>query len=231
MSLADETYDSFQHRPGSDFIATRYALGGLVRTLRRRAPTSVLEVGPGIGTTTRVVISTLDAVHGPGAYTLYGIEHVPFCLKQMARNLGPDRARTVVVDRYEEIPGDHPPFEFVLIDGGGEGEDDGSLPAEHVADQNRRYVSELAPRAVVFVENKRPAQRAIVERELTVPYAYAHVRPWDDGAGYHLYQLHPTATERLRAAGRGVLDRVWFDTGLARRSARTVRRVRRRLRR
>jgi len=227
--LADETYDRFQHRPGSGFIATRYALDGLERRLRERAPRSVLEVGPGIGTTTSVVIATLDQVHGPIGYSLYGIEHVPFCLEQMAINLGDDRSRTTVVERYEMIPEDHPLFEFVLVDGGGEGEADGDVWADHVALQNRLYVSELSHRALVFVENKRPAQRAVFEAELRVPYAYAHFRPWDDKAGYHLYQLHPTGPERARFVVRRVIERVWFDTGAARFAGRTVRRVRKRL--
>ena len=89
--------------------------------------------------------------------------------------------------------------------------------------------SELSHRALVFVENKRPAQRAVFEAELRVPYAYAHFRPWDDKAGYHLYQLHPTGPERARFVVRRVIERVWFDTGAARFAGRTVRRVRKRL--
>ena len=229
MSRGREVHDLFAQRAGSDYIATTYALEGLDRALRRRAPRTVLEVGPGIGTTTSLVIRTLDELHGPGSYELCGIEHVEFCLQQMELNLGSEVSKTTVVSRYEELPEDVGPFEFVLVDGGGEGEADGSLPAEHVRQQNRLYVSRLAERAVVFVENKRPDQRAIFEAELDRPWSYVHVRPWNDAPGYHLYQLEPGLRDRLHAALRRVADRWWYDTGCARWTNRQVRRVARRL--
>ena len=76
MSIGTETHQRFSGRPGSDFIATAYALDGLAEELRRRRPRTVLEVGPGIGTTTSVTIRVLDELWGRGAYRLYGIEHV-----------------------------------------------------------------------------------------------------------------------------------------------------------
>lgn len=159
---AATVYDEFKGKPGSNYIATEYALNGLIRWIGKCQPRVILEVGPGIGTTTRAVMATLDRLHGEGNYQLAGIEHVPFCLDQMANNLGADLAKTTVVDRYELVP-DWGPIEFLLVDGGGEGEADGSLAPKHVASQNALYVSNLASRAVVFVENKRPNQRAIYE--------------------------------------------------------------------
>lgn len=146
----------------------------------------------------------------------------------MANNLGADLAKTTVVDRYELVP-DWGPIEFLLVDGGGEGQADGSLAPKHVASQNALYVSNLASRAVVFVENKRPNQRAIYEREMGRPWVYAHYRSWDDKPGFHVYQLDPTWSDRLRLGGRNLWDRSWHGRGIGRKVARTYRRLRRRL--
>lgn len=230
MSIGTDTHRRFAGRPGSDFIATAFALDGLAEELRRRRPRTVLEVGPGIGTTTSVTVGVLDELWRRGGYRLYGIEHVPFCLEQMATNLGDDLAATTVVERYEDLPGDRDRFDFVLVDGGGEGHDDGDLDPDHVRAQNRLYVSELSERAVVFVENKRPRQRAIFEAAIEGPWSYAHHRPWNDAPGYHVYRLDPTPAERREATLHGLADRLWFDSGAARGTARTLRRIRRRLR-
>lgn len=236
MADASAIYREFEEKPGSQWIAGEYALRGLIRRVKERQPRRVLEIGPGLGTTTRALIAALD--EAGGEYRLAGIEEVRYCLEHLPANLGPDIAKTTVVQRYGQIPEGFEPWDFVLVDGGWVTDfdypDAPTVTQELIEAENRLYVSALAPRAVLFVENGRPHQRAIFERELASQgrsYSYAHYRPLSGRKGYHLFQLDPTAAERVTIGARQVVDQNWSGRGLGRTSTRFGRRVRRRLRR
>lgn len=211
MSIGTDVLRAFGARPGSTYIASAFAIDGLVEWLRRVRPRTVLEVGAGIGTLTSVSIQQLDAIHGPGSYRYVAIEAEPFCLGQFDANIGADRGKVTLADRYEAIPAGMAPFDFVIVDGGGPYAEDGDSDLDFVSAQNRLYASELAPHGVVFVEKDRHWQRETIRYALRDrACAYCHYQPWTARPGYHIYRFEPTPGEERelsRSNMIGDLDR------------------------
>lgn len=195
MSVGSDIRQAFKSRPGKNHIASAYAIDGLAKWLSRTRPKAILEVGAGIGTLTTVLISYLDEVHGPGQYRLVSIEAEPDCLERLDENLGSERAKVTVVDRYEAISPGMAPFDFIIIDGGGPYPEDGEHELDFVTSQNLLFTSELARNGIVFVEKNRERQREWVMEVLQDrESAYCHYQPWTAGAGYHIYWFEPAAS-------------------------------------
>lgn len=206
----------FADRPGAGYLASGYALDGLDRWVGRRRPARVLEVGAGIGTTTAVLIEALDRARVPlgdiDQPRHVAVERVPFCLDQMAANLGGDRDRVVVRDWPAEVPPG--PYDLVCIDGLDPHDGDPDVTRERSDLETARAVSDLARRAVVIVENKRDRQRAVVEASSRPGWVSAWIRPWDGTPGYHLYLFDPTVGERVGLSIRRAADRLWHPRGI-----------------
>lgn len=204
---AQRIFETFRDLPGSRAIASEFALNGLIRELERSEPRSVLELGPGIGTTTKVLLD-LNPVGAES--TVWCVEENEWCRQQMDTNLSADASRVNVVESVGDIPPSAGPFDFVLVDGPGD-------PS---------WADRLAPRAAVFVENYRADQRAAMSARTNRPRVSRSRWPLVSLgrlAGYHVIQFEPTAFERvvfgvgdgfnqgadrLRMANRRVLKRL-----------------------
>jgi hypothetical protein len=83
-SEARSIHRQFKSKPGSDHIASEFALAHLSALLRRHGPeiTSVVEIGSGIGTITYLLVSRL-----PESTRIVCTEHNSFCLQQLECNL------------------------------------------------------------------------------------------------------------------------------------------------
>src|SRR5438552_2510169 len=139
---AQEVYERFRQRPGSQHIATHGAIEGLIRWLSRARPSSILEVGAGIGTLTYAAVETLNRLGHP--YRLTCLEDNAFCLEQLRNNLAEHWRRFEVYDGMGAVPADRGQFDFIILDGGS---------------TSKEYFQRVAPRGVVFVEGWRLRQR------------------------------------------------------------------------
>lgn len=176
---AHEVFETFRNLPGSRAMASEFALTGLIRELERTRPTAILELGPGIGTTTHV-LATLDPVP---ATSVWCVEENEWCRQQLAINLAEEGARVQVVNSVAQLPPDAGPFDFVLVDGPGD-------PS---------WADRLAPRAAVYVENHRQDQRDALSARTGRPHVTRSRWPLASLgrlAGYHVIQFEPTALER-----------------------------------
>lgn len=181
--LAQTIHDRFVVRPGSQHIASPFAIEVLLRELERRRPRAVLEIGAGIGTTTQAI---LDSPARPVSFVT--IEDHPFCLEQLELNLEGAEGRVQILASTDDLP-DSDRFEFALVDGG-----ERSLGLRH----------RLAHRATILIEGDRGPQRAALEAELTgIPHLTCEVRTLqknEQGAylgGCTLIRVRPNLRDRL----------------------------------
>ena len=167
----------FAALPGSDRIASAFALEGLAYWLERRRPERVCDIGAGIGTTTALIALWSEA-------EIIAVEDHPLCQESANLNLRHCRTAGGII-WYDKIPS-YMVFEFVVLDG----------PQVRAEDWGC-----LAESAVVFVEGGRRGQRAVLEAALRArgrPFCRAQWKPpTTRGKGFHLYLLEPLWWERL----------------------------------
>lgn len=202
---AGSIFRHFRTQPGSDQIATRYAIRGLQRWLRRRRPWTILEIGGGIGTLTWTCRTTCPEA------VLWIVEDDAGCRRRLlallagVNWLSHDQPLHRAVSDYwrilssAEFNGEcvRPLFPFVIVD---------AEPPD--------YMGRVGKRATVFFEGNRTMERHHLELALGSHrrMAWACCRPWDRSKGYWVYQFEPTRWERLHLgalrAWHGALDRV-----------------------
>ncbi|MGB7201858.1 MAG: SAM-dependent methyltransferase [Pyrinomonadaceae bacterium] len=190
--IADKIRGSFSHKEGSQHIAMRTAVSGLMRLLKREEPKSILEIGAGIGTLTYTTIQTL-ARHGIEDYRYMCVENNEYCKQRLEENLQAMMARITMVDGVQFLPSVPESFDFMILDGGDH--DDPSLFAR------------LSDGATVFIEGGRAKQAAVLQTVLgDRPFVKAVVRTsqiknivdqsvkWEKG--YRVYKLNPGHMDR-----------------------------------
>lgn len=220
----DARHLRYRSRPGSNFIASGFALDAIGRLVSDLRPRVVLEVGSGIGTLTEEL---LDAPAG-AIGTQIAVEADAFCLDQLAANIGERLDGVLVVASAADVPAEVGPYNLVIVDGSSV---DDLAPEDRdrwTVDQERAEVaawaSRLAPRAVVIVENERPRQRDHLESLVSRPFLHEHIRPLDATPGFHRYRFDPTPVEVRKAQIRDLGRSRWFPGGV-----RLLRRVHMRL--
>lgn len=187
----------FRALPGSEQIASPFAIGMLRQWLWTRAPRRILEVGGGIGALSWVIADYLTYLCGYAEAV--SVEDDPWCRAQWERNLAPWLRRPILFDKV-------PAYEFydlVVLDGS-------QMPPDGWAC--------LAPRASVFVEGNRRGQRAELRAFLGAakrPFAETPARPPDRTKGIWLLLTEPSwweracfAANRIEQWGRDVPARV-----------------------
>ena len=174
----EDIHARFSKLPGSGQIGSLFAMRGLAFWLERRRPTTVVEIGGGIGALSTVILRNV------GEWTaVWVVEPHPWCQEQWKQNVVTACRR--VFHASATVPSRHR-VDFLVVDGG---------------DQRGDYYRNLAKRALVFVEGGRRPQRAVLEAELRRacrPFARATYRPlWPRTKGYSVYVTNPTAWERV----------------------------------
>lgn len=216
-TAGDAVFDQFRPRPGSDFIASGFALAAIAALVERRTPTSILEIGSGIGTITVAILDAQDRV-GASDGSYVGVEDVPFCLEQLDANLGARRDRVTFVPTAAAAPPGAGPFDLVVVDGGAQSdlmaEERHRFTVEAEIDGVRAWLPHIAPGAVVVFENVRARQRRVLEEEVGRPFVHEHLRPLDGSPGMHLYWFEPPVATRALAPVREGARALWFGRGL-----------------
>ncbi|MGN6693292.1 MAG: hypothetical protein ACTHN0_03875 [Aquihabitans sp.] len=213
----DGQFERFRPRPGSNYIASGFALARFIELVEAHRPRAILEVGAGIGAITDTVLAARErAGCADGLYV--AVEDIPFCLEQLASNLGPRMDQVTVVPRASAIPPELGPFDLVIVDGAATEdlfpEDRHLFPPSAQDDEVRAWVPRIAPGGIVAVENVRRRQREVLEQEARRPFVHEHLRPLDDSPGVHLYRFEPDGLLKAVAGTRNAVRPVWFDHGL-----------------
>ena len=179
MDEALALHARFKALPGSEQIATPFAIHALRQFLWTHAPRRILEVGAGIGSLSWVLADYLTYLCGYAEAV--SVEDDPWCRTEWERNLAPWRRRPLLFDKV-------PPYEFydlVVLDGP-------QMPADGWAC--------LAPGASVFVEGNRREQRAALRlsmRQQGRRYIETPSRPPDRSKGVWLGRCDPAWWERV----------------------------------
>lgn len=176
----------------------------------KRRPRRILEVGAGIGTTTAAITRSVEQT-GLSDVLHVVTENIPFCRDELRKNLGSRFDSIRLVEWPSQAPAEL--YDLVAIDGLGPGAADDLWSEEHMERETICSVANLAPRAVVIVENLRLDQRATIEANARKPRVSAHVQPIDGSPGYHLYLLDPSPGERIVMTLRAAWSRVWIPRG------------------
>lgn len=183
---AQRIFAEFRAKPGSDEIATPFAIEGLTRLLRRCRPHKIIEIGGGVGTLSQVILD-----HGPTATSLTVLERNAWCGARWGENL----AEAVVgrcafkLSAWPEKPYGWPerPVDLLVVDDW--------LPVRY--DQVEVL---LGRRALVFFEGNRTVERCIVREGLRAKgrrVAALNRRPWNRSKGYWILRGDATMGERL----------------------------------
>lgn len=173
----------FRALPGSEQVATGYAIEGLLRWLRRRRPRHLYEAGAGLGTLSAAILTT-----APEDTTCFRCQIEERSAEYRAlweRRLGPLVSATAIVRTADWIAPPHP-FDFVIVDG-----------------PHGPYWKHLAPKATVFFEGNRVNERADLAAALgrgRRRVAWANWRPLDRSKGFWVAHLDPTRLESCRFA-------------------------------
>ena len=172
----------FAALPGSEQIASAFAVEGLAFWLTVRDPKRVCDVGAGIGTLTAVIAAWSQA-------EIVAVEDDPWCLAQARLNLRACWSAHEILF-YDKIPSGYMSWDFIVLDG---------------PQVRREDWQALEPHGLIFIEGGRRGQRAHLEAELRAmkrPFCRAHYKPADDRSkGYWLYVVEPLLWERALLAG------------------------------
>jgi hypothetical protein len=157
--VAESVHERFASRPGSQYIASIFALAHLAALLRRHRPRLVLEFGAGIGTITYLLLT-----YGSEDRVVVSTEHHPFCLKQLKRNIpAPLWERLSVISDGREPTGE---FDLAVIDGPTPESDQCTI---------------FRPGLICFIEGGRDKGRALIEkraREKGLVCSFRRYREW-----------------------------------------------------
>ena len=195
MMSPESIYRRFKALPGSDQIASEFAIHWLMETILAWEPESVLEIGSGIGTLT---FTAFAATRKPLRYAF--VEDNQFCLWALQKNL--PHAWRQMTNRTGGagcvLPG---PVDLVIVDG----------------EAGRATLDWLTakPRQVVFVEGNRRGQRDEIECAAWAagrPLARLHLRPSDGSKGFWLYAFD--VPRALRIALWLLTWTNWFWVGI-----------------
>lgn len=140
-ALATAIYREFRAKPESASIATRYALAHLSALIGDTRPQRVLEIGAGIGTITKLLL-THPAVVG----SLVSTEANEVCRRELAKNIEASGRWRLCRDLNEAA--ETGAFDLVVLD----------------AEIEAAHCSILRDNAVVFVEGNRRPYRQIMEQ-------------------------------------------------------------------
>ena len=110
--LARSIFQEFRAKPESQFIASEFALRRLAEFLSSNPVNSVLEIGAGIGTVTKLLLK-----HPRRPARIVSTEAVPLCIDHLMKNLsGIDRSGWSLVQGIEQLGRDEN-FDLVIFDG------------------------------------------------------------------------------------------------------------------
>lgn len=139
--IVNQIHSKYAGMVGSEQIATKLALTIVADHLDHTSPTSILEIGSGIGT-----ITELLAQKAPNS-TIYGYEINDWCIAQLEKNLA--LSNIFVLKSYSDLKNIQNKIDFLILD--------------DYLDQQTTYDLILSTRPeTIFIEGHRRKQRLYV---------------------------------------------------------------------
>ncbi len=112
--LAWDFFSRYKNKPGSEFIASEFAIAHLSALLQEIKPARVIEYGAGIGTMTHLLLA-----HPVGVKEVVTTETNEFCLEQLKLNIPVEyKSRLKIVTQQNEIGAIGQKCDLVIFDGG-----------------------------------------------------------------------------------------------------------------
>lgn len=188
---AARIHRTFKALAGSEHIASDFAIGALVKWIRKLRPHRVLEVGAGIGTLTFALCSLKQEI----PFELITVEWNGFCQNAMRDNLSEQRGDYQQISSMDEL-GEFEPLDLVVIDGG---------------EQDARFISRLSPRAVIFIEGFMDKKHSLIHETYKGKrqYIWSNFRSSDRRKGIWIFRFEPTTEERAWFAANNFINRVY----------------------
>ncbi|AVR43827.1 hypothetical protein C7S20_00255 [Christiangramia fulva] len=111
-AIAKEQYQKFSQADGSQFIASEYAIYGILKTVSIFQPGTILEAGVGIGTISDSILKAEFSFKPQ----VYGTENNEFCLKQLSKNMGKNFSQLKLYPNIQALP-EGLLLDLIIIDG------------------------------------------------------------------------------------------------------------------
>lgn len=107
-------FSEFESKPGSEHIASEFALAHLSAILTTRRPRTVLELGAGIGTITKLLVT-----HPHSPRNIVVTEDNEYCIMEFRKNLDEIHlAAVTLVRNLEELLAQDQTYDLTICDGG-----------------------------------------------------------------------------------------------------------------
>lgn len=210
MERSEEIWQHFKSLLGSEGIASKHAIKGLIETIKRKRPEKILELGAGIGTLTYTILASLHKFFGEEYnYTFYTVENNEFCIGQLKKNLKDFEGKYIPIDNTLKLASKNIKFDLIVIDGGGvDPGDTGPMTIENM----------VGRQGVIFIEGYRKYQRDMIKKWYqNRNFVCVNIRTadefikWKDikirGKNYWLYQFEPTILQKLKF----FILYIWWD--------------------
>lgn len=175
--LAGRIHSEFHGKPESLHIALEHALAHLSASLRLQQPKSVLELGAGIGTITKLLLQMENR-----PTRIVATEDHPVCLEAISDNLaGVDVSGLSVVTNIDDLLALSDSYDFVICDGG-------------FLDQ--RVFRGVEENALCFFEGSRGPQRRLLNSCLEEKGLICELENYYR-IGWHIFMKEPGTPEGL----------------------------------
>lgn len=155
---AQRVNEFFLKKPGSEHIASTFALAHLARLLRTNKINSALELGAGIGTMTYLLLSGL-----PSNARVECTEPNKFCVEQLHRNVPAEMLHRLLIHPNSD-PCTKTIFDLVIIDG-----------------RVKPPLTFMRPGTICFVEGERRKARHIIQADLASRRLVCNFRSYPRG--------------------------------------------------
>jgi len=146
-NFSKKQYIKFSNFPGSEYIASEFALLQILKFISRYKIENFLEVGVGIGTISDSVIKL--SIDKNLSINCYGTEANDFCLKEIPKNLKLNLYKLILFDNVSEIKNDVK-FDLIVVDG-----------KESALNILKKHVTK---HSIIMIEGDRSEQTALIKK-------------------------------------------------------------------
>ena len=147
LELAQNVYRKFSTIEGNKHIASLYALTKIVDIVDENRPSTILEIGLGIGSVSDAILGFVNRHNLKVGYA--GTEANEFCLSQLPLNLGAHFEKISIFSDVDQIPKQNR-YDLIIVDGS-----DASL---------EKLTDLVSDHAVIFIEGDRAPQEERIRK-------------------------------------------------------------------
>ena len=180
-AFARKFFSDYNRKPGSERIASEFAIAHLSALLRQIKPASVIEHGAGIGTMTHALLA-----HPANIAEVITTENNDFCLQQLAVNIPAELSdRLQVVSNPDDLKPLIKQCDLVIFDGGSVSNDE---------------LAFIGKGSVCFIEGSRSYTTNKINEKLKKDGLICHFKNYHQGYRYFAlsWYTHPMTGKKKR---------------------------------